>query len=368
MMRGGKYLRNRLLFGAVAAAALAAPAAAATLVLGSYPDSLIVFDEGRGAVTGTVKLESGLPTSMQLSDDGKLIYVTTITTAGIEVIDAATRRVVNSFSLNRGNTRYRFSGGAPDPTGRYFYTMLTKIEKGLDRYTVGKQQYAVIDLQEQKVVRTADIAPEDERAGGGRGTFKVSPDGKNLYIFGQKILVLDIEELKVVDRIDLAKPEGTALENVGFGGALEAIRTDGQYAALFNAADPYVHNKVFGIARFDLDSRRFDFTPIGPAPETMAGLQVTPDGKTAYTVVTTGQYGNKRCEFWRFDLADNTVTGKSEFQCRSRFRFGMSADGRKLYIYGASYDIEVYDARTFRLEKTWDLDRDTTGAGMVVVS
>lgn len=356
-----------VLLGAAAVATLAAPATGATLLLGSYPDSLVVFDERREAVTGKVTLATGLPTNMQVSDDGKLVYVTTITTAGIEVIDAATRQVVNSFSLNRGNARYRFSGGAPDPTGRYFYTILTKIERGLDRYTVSKPQYAVVDLQEQRIVRSVDVAPEDER-GGGRGAFKVSPDGKNLYIFGQKILVVDIDELKVVERIDLAKPEGTALENVGFGGALETIAVDGQHAALFNATDPYIHNKVFGIARFDLNNRRFDFTPIGPAPEAMAGLQVTPDGRTAYTVVTTGRLGNKRCEFWRFDLSNNRVQGKAEFQCRSRFRFGLSGDGRKLYIYGASYDIEVYDARTFRLEKTWDLDHDTTGAGMVIVS
>ena len=366
-MRRPVFLSSfRLALGA-AAAVLATPVAAATLFLGSYPDSLLVFDERRGAVTGKVKLESGLPTSMQLSPDGKLIYVTTITTSGIEVIDTATRQVVKSVSLNRGNTKYRFSGGVPDPTGRYFYTMLTRIDKGLDRYTVGDLQYAVIDLEEQRVVRTADVEEKDERLGGGRGAFKMSSDGKYLYVFGRKILVVDTEELKVVDRIDLAKPEGTALENAGLGGTLDTIEVAGEHAALFNASDPYIHNKVFGIARFDLDTRRFDFTPIGPAPEAMAGLQVTPDGKTAYTVATTGKYGNKRCEFWRFDLADNRVLDKAEFECRSRFRFGLSGDGRKLYIYGASYDIEVYDARTLKYERTWDLAHDTTGAGMVMV-
>lgn len=358
---------SRLLLGAVALCLTAGPGAAATLLMGSYPDSIIVFDEGRRAVTGSVTLKTGLPTSMQMSDDGRFVYVTTITTSGIEVIDAASRRVVNSFSLNTGNTRYRFSGGAPDPTGRYFYTVLTRIDKGLDRYTIGKPQYAVIDLEQQKIVRTAEVEKEDDRQNGGRGAFKVSPDGKHLYVFGRKIIVVDIEQLKAVDRIDLAKPEGTALENVGFGGSLDTVAVAGHHVALFNATDPYVHNEVFGIARFDLDSRRFDFTPIGPAPETMAGLQVTPDGRFAYTVSTTGQYGNKRCEFWRFNLADNTVLGKGEFQCRSRFRFGLSGDGRKLYIYGASYDIEVYDAQTFKLERTWDLEKDTTGAGMVIL-
>ncbi|MBH1991619.1 MAG: hypothetical protein I8H86_01895 [Sphingomonadaceae bacterium] len=360
-------IRLMLATGLAALAALPAPAPAATLFMGSYPDSLLVFEEGKAAVTGTIKLETGLPTSMQLSDDGKRIYVTTITTSGIEVIDTATRKVINKFSLNDGTTRYRFWGGTPDSTGRYFYTVLSKFDKGVDRYTVSKPMYGVIDLKLQKVVRTAAIDKEDERAGGFRAGYKVSQDGKFLYAFGEKVLIIDLATLKVLDRIDLAKPEGTGMENVGFGGTLDAIRTPGQYVSLFNATDPYIHNKMFGMARFDLATRQFDFTPIGPAPEAMAGLEVTPDGKEAYTVVTNGKLGNKRCEFWRFDMTTNAVLAKSEFPCRSRFRLGMSMDGAKLYIYGASYDVEVYDSKTLKHEVTWDLGYDTTGAGMVAV-
>lgn len=358
----------RFLTIGLAALGIAGSASASTLFLGSYPDTLLVFDEARGVVKSQIKLASGLPTSMQMSEDGKRIYVTTITTSGIEVIDTATHKVINQFSLNDGATRWRISGGVADPTGRYFYTSGTKIEKGIDRYTISKPLYIVVDLQEKTVSRTQEVAEEDSRGGGGRGgAYKVSRDGKSLYMFGDKVRILDLATLKVTDRIDLAKPEGTGLEEVGFGGQLDNQRSPGQYVSLFNASDPYIHNKMFGIARFDLETRQFDFTPIGPAPDAMAGLQVAPNGSEAYTVVTNGKLGNKRCEFWRFDLKTNVVLQKTEFQCRSRFRFGMSGNGAKLYIYGASYDIEVYDAKTLKLEKTWDLGYDTTGAGMVVV-
>ncbi|WP_241241957.1 hypothetical protein [Sphingobium algorifonticola] len=365
--------RRKLAAGLCAVAtslvALSAPAQAGTLFMGSYPNAMIVFDESKGAVTSEIKLETGLPTSMRLSNDGKYIYTTTITTSGIEVIDVATRKVVNKFSLNTPTTRYRFNGGVPDPTGRYFYTIATQMDKEIDRYIVGKPRYAVIDLQQKKIVRTAEIEAQDEPGpnGGWRTTFMVSDDGKSLYLFRDKVFVINVADLKVVDRIDLSKPETTGMENVGFGGGVEAIRTPGQYVSLFNAADPYVHNKIFGVARFDLAKRAFAFTPIGPAPASMAGLQVTPDGKDAYTVVTNGTLGNKRCEIWRFDMATTTLVDKAEFECRSRFQFGMSQDAKKLYIYGASYDVEVYDAKTLKLEQTWDLGNDTTGAGMVVV-
>jgi 6-phosphogluconolactonase (cycloisomerase 2 family) len=123
---------------------------------------------------------------------------------------------------------------------------------------------------------------------------------------------------------------------------------------------------VFGLARFDLSTRQMDFTEVGPAPEGIAGLEVTPDKKLAYTVVANGKHGNKRCEFWAFDLTTDRITQKEEVPCRTRFTLGISTDGKKLYIYGAGFEIEVYDAKTLKYEKTWNLNVDVTYAGIVV--
>jgi DNA-binding beta-propeller fold protein YncE len=342
------------------------PALGSTLFLGGYPDKIVLFDEGTGTTTEKIKLDTGLPISMRLSNDKKKLYITTLTTGGIEVMDVATKRIINKFSLNDGNTKYRFTGGVPDPTGRYFYTIAAKMEKQIDRYKIGKPQYIVVDLQLKKIVRSADLAPEDDLPNYSRGALALSEDGKSLYLFRDKIAVIDTATLKVVQHIDLAKPEMAGMENVSFGGGVQTQQSNSQFVSLFNSADPYVHNKVFGVARLDLATREFNFTPIGPAPASMSGLEISPDGKEGYTAVSNLTLGNKRCEFWRFDLTTNKVIGKAEFECRSRFQFGMSGDGQKLYIYGASFDIEVYDAKTLKLEKTWDLGNDATMAGMVI--
>ena len=339
--------------------------------MGAYPDSIIVFDEGKGQVVDRVKLTTGLPTSMRLSLDRKKIYVTTNDHSGLEVIDVATHQVTNHFVLNTPTKRYRFNGGVPDPQDKVFYTVTTEMNKLSDRYEIGKLQYTMIDLAQQKVVKTVDIAHEDESANGGyygRAGFEVSPDGKYLYQFRDKVVILSTDDFKVVDRIDLAKPDFAEMENVGFGGLLDSISEPGKHISLFNSADPIVHNRTFGIARFDLSTRRVDFTPIGPAPAGMAGLQVAPDKKNAYTVITNGAQGNKRCEFWAFDLGTNRITQTAEVPCRSRFSFGMAGDGKKLYFYGAGFEIEVYDAVTLKHERTWDLNNDITGAGMIVLN
>lgn len=359
-----KKLRIGVIAAALAAAASLHPLHAETMVLGGYPDQLMLVDEASGQVEERVTLATGLPTSMHLSNDRERIYVTTITTSGIEVFDTATHRIINSFSLNTPTTRYRFSGGVPDPTGRYFYIMGMRIDKLLDSYRISELQYMVVDLEQQKVVRSVDVAPED-RGPSYRSRLALSPDGRTLYVFKDKVIVLETETLEVVDRIDLAKPDFPGMQDVSVSGSLETLASPNEYVSVFNAVDPYIQNKVFGIARFDLQSRHFSFSPIGPAPDSMAGLQVAPDGKNAYTVAVNGERGSARCEFWHFDLTSNIAVNNAAFPCRSRFFFGMSPNGEKLYIYGAGFDVAVYDAKTLQPAGDWELTNDATMAGML---
>ena len=343
---------------------------AATLFMGAYPNSVLVFDETKGQIIDRIPLTTGLPTSIKLSFDKKLLYVTTNDHSGIEVIDVASRKVINHFVLNSATKRYRFTGGTPDPQGKVFYAVTTEIDKLADHFEVGKPKYTVIDLVDQKIAKTVDIAREDESANGGgfgRGGFEISPDGKYLYQFRDKVVILNTSDFKVVDRLDLSKPDLPGMENIGFGGTLDSINTAGHHVSVFNSSDPYVHNRVFGIADFNLDTRQVSYTPIGPSPTAMTGLHVAPDKKDAYTVISNGMHGNKRCEFWHFDLTSDKIVNTQEFSCKTRFSFGMSGDGRKLYIYGASFEIEVYDAATLKYEKTWDLNNDITMAGLVMV-
>ena len=362
---------KRLLSVLTVLTSFSAVAPAATLFLGAYPDSIIVFDEAKGQIVDRIHLDTGLPTSMRLSQDRKKIYVTTNDHSGVEVLDVATHKVINRFVLNTPTKRYRFNGGVPDPQDKLFYTVTTEMNKLNDRYEIGKPKYTVIDLEQQKIVRTADIAREDENANAayyGRAGFEISPDGKYLYQFRDKVVILGTDDFKVADRVELAKPDLPGMENVGFGGLLDSISEPGQHISLFNSADPIVHNRIFGIARFDLSTRQVNFTPIGPAPEGMAGLQVAPDKKNAYTVIANGAHGKKRCEFWAFDLGTNHINQTAEVACRSRFSFGMAGNGRKLYFYGAGFEIEVYDAVTLKYERTWDLTNDVPSAGMIVIN
>src|SRR5580700_3590789 len=343
----------------------AAAASAGTLYIPAYPAAVLVFDEAKGQIVNRIPLHTGTPMSIRMAPDHKKIYVTTIDHNGIEVIDVASSKVINNFELDAPTKQYRFRGGAVDPDGKLFYTVTREIDKLPEHFEVGKGKYTVIDLAQQKIVKTVEMPLEDDRTN--RLSFEVSPDGKYLYQFGPKIKILQTSDFKMVDTLDLAQPDFGAMDNVHLGSDLDLISQPGMHTSVFNSSDPIVHNRVFGLAHLDLATRQVDYNPIGPAPTGMAGLQVTPDKKTAYTVVTNGANGNKRCEFWRFDLTSDRLTQKEEVPCRTRFSFGMSSDGKKLYIYGAGFEIEVYDAATLKLEKTWNLENDVTYAGIAVL-
>ena len=45
----------------------------------------------------------------------------------------------------------------------------------------------------------------------------------------------------------------------------------------------------------------------------------------------------------------------------------MSSDGKELYIYGAGFQIERYDAATLKLKSVTDLHNDVTMAGLIVI-
>lgn len=349
---------------------LYAAAHAGTIFLPGYPDRILVIDEASGQIVDKIQSEIGIPTGVTRSYDRKKIYVTSNDNDGVEIVDIATHKVLDHFKLNTNNRKFRINGVAPDPDDKVLYTVVREVVKQADRYQIGKLQYGVIDLAQHKIVRTADMSAEDQDANDsyyGRSPFHVSPDGKYIYQFRDKVVILNTSDFRVVDRIDLAKPDFPDLADVSMGAGLDTLDERGAFVSIFNADDPIVHRKLFGIARFDLNSRDFHFTEIGPAPAGMIGLQVAPDRKTGYSVVLNGEHGNRRCEFWAFDLEKSERTMAQEFPCRPRFNFGISSDGKELYLFGAGFELEVWNAATLKPERTIDLHDDVTMGGIIVV-
>jgi len=348
------------------ALALESTAFAGSLYMGAWPKTVLVVDEATRKVVDKIETKTGIPRTLQLSADRKKLYVATGDKNGIEVIDLATRKVLSSFVLDDGNTRVRFNGFQPDPKDEVIYTVITTATKQLDRWEIGQPKFAVIDIKQQKIIKQVDYPKEEANAFARFANFRISPDGKFLYQFRDQIYIWDTDTFKLVEKIDLSKPTYPGMMNIGFGGNIDSIDEPGYHTSIFNATDPVVKRRTFGIVRFDLTKRTFDFKPVGPQTGGMMGLQIAPDKKNGFTVSSQGGQGNRRTEFWRLDLSTGSIVKTQEFPGRSRFNFALSTDGKELYIYGAGYELDIYDAQTMQKKQTVDLNTDVT-TGMVAL-
>jgi hypothetical protein len=342
------------------------PAPGAMIYVGALPGQVLMIDEAQEKVVDRIPLQTGVARNLAPSFDRKKIYVHTARQSGIEVLDLAARKIVNHFILNEGNRTVRLRGVAPDPQDRFLYATFTVAVKQADRFEFEKPKFAVIDLAQKKITKTVDFPKDEDPRFGLRGDYRVSPDGKYLYVFEDNVQIFDTNDFKLVEKIELSKPLYPGMETIRLGLRDDPHDEPGIVTSVFNATDPIVHRSIFGIGRVDLAQRSFDFTPVGPAAAGMMGLQLAPDRKTGYAVVFFGSGGDRRTEFWVFDMGTRKVVKQVEFGGPINFRFSVSGDGRQLYAYGSAPIIECYDTATLKLRKTIEVNADLT-TGMVVI-
>lgn len=379
-MRSGRRLTLRsvlwsLILGLLAVV-VAAPAGAAEdqqlIYLASWPHQILIFDAVQEKIIDTINLDTDVAQGLILSPDKKKLYATTIRDNSIVTVDLATRKVLGKFTLDSGNKSVRMIGLAPEPSGKFLYSIVTTITKAIDHYDIEPAKLAAIDLETHQIVRSVDFPKEESLVGVWRPQMKFSPDGKYFYLFLNNILIFDTQSLKLAKKIDLADPSVPGFSNVIFNPVEEEAAEDpneepGKLTNVFISSDPYVHRAVFGIARIDLTTLTFDFTPVAPATTlSMTPLLLTPDHQIGYTTAINGNPGNRRCEFWAFDMKTRKLINTKEFDGRNRFSFSLSADGKKVFIYGAGYEISVYDAKTFTLRNTVTLPGDMTSNFVVM--
>jgi DNA-binding beta-propeller fold protein YncE len=362
-------MQRRDFLGALAAAPLAAQTPSAKkgmLYVGAWQKKIIVIDEAAQKVAGEVELKYDVPRSLMLSEDKKKIIVHSMKDCGFEFVDIATKKVEHSFVLNEGGKRYRPNGFAITPDDKKLYTTFYMTEKKIDRFEVGKTKWGIIDIASGKLEKEIDVPKEMEGRGGRGGGLRFSPDGKFLYSFRDNVYIYDPATLKEVDKIELSKPMFPGMERVNVGPGDDPYEERGTVLGFFNSTDPIVHRSVFGFARFDLTKRTFDFTPVGPSTGGMMGMRLTPDRKFAYTVAFNGMGANRRTEFWTFDVAAKKLLKTQEFDGRSRFDYSISSDGKTLYIFGAGFELESFDAATLKQTKVLDVNADMTSNMLVV--
>jgi hypothetical protein len=320
-----------------------------TLYLGVFSKKIVIIDEATGAVTGEIRLKTGMPRQMSLSHDRKRFYVMNANMEEMEVVDISSRQVLDTFRIGEGDKKVRIRSFQVDPQNRYMIFLTKTTTKLADRFEIGPPMLLQYDLKEHRVFRTIPWPKNEERE---FANILFSPDGKFLYFFSDDVLIYDTTEFKQVDKWEISRPIEQGFGRIDFG-ALDIINEEpGFFTGLFTVQDPVQNRRVMGVARVNLSEKSVDFYALGPA--TRVSFSLAPGRKRAYGLME--QVG--RHEFWTFDLENRRLQGKTEFAGRPRMELKTSSNGRILYIHEAGNTIDLYDAATYRHLRTITLDAD----------
>ncbi len=362
-------MRNLFLLTAALAVSLSAQTAASLkglMYVGTVDQKLLVINESTGEIAGEIPLD-GIPRTTVLSADKTKLHIVT-TKMQVETVDLAARKVISSFPLSDGRSSPRmtrgaggrnFSGIAVDPSGRYLYMTISLTVKEIDQYRTDPPQWVMVDLQDKKIAKSMPFPKGYDQGFGFAATYKISPDGKLLYVFDDDIVVFDLATMKELDRIALAKPEFPGASPYRLQASDDPNDLPDEVTSIFTSVDPIVHKETLGMAKINLNTRKVDYQPIAPAFP-MVGFNLTPDRKTGYSLMINRTGGNREAEWWVWDIASQRVVKKVPVPARISFRFGMSSDGKTLFLYGAGSSIEFFDANTLQSTKMLYLDKDTT--------
>jgi hypothetical protein len=324
------------------------------LYVGTYSKEIQIYDEATGRRAGEIKLTTGIPRTLILSQNRARFYVLDASFEKVEVVDIATRRSISSFTLSDGNrhARIRRRGGLQvDPLERFLVLAVGTATKLRDRWDVGEVVLQVYDLTQRKVTRTIPWPGGEPRE---NMTMRFSPDGRFLYFFGDEVVILETENFTRVDTWSLSRPVEQGFGRLTLGSVDDINDEPGFFTGLFTVEDPVQNRRIMGLGRVDLAAKSFDFTPIGPpAPLSFA---LAPNQKRGYALLQEIE----RYELWVFDMEQKKRVRRAEFEGRPRMSLCVSSNGEVLYVFLAGATIEVYDAETLTHLRNVEIDADQT--------
>jgi hypothetical protein len=325
-----------------------------TIYLGSYARRIAVIDEATEKLAAEIPLQTGLMWAMRLSADATRFYVQSADQERFEVVDVASRKTIDTFTLSEGDRHVRVLAFDVDPQNRFLVVVARAATKLIDRFEIGAPTFIQYDLKEHKVVRTVAWATDPEPQYYYL-QLRFSPDGKLLYVFANEIVVYNAATLSKVDAWDLSLPNEPAVGRFDLSSMDETNDEPGYFTALFTVRDPVQKRRMLVVGRVDLGRKSIDFFPLGPAPEQAeVSFALAGDRKHGYMLLQDiGRY-----ELWTIDMPGRKFQSKVTFDARPRMALRSSSNGRLLYIYEAGNTIDLYEAEGFKYLRRITLDAD----------
>src|SRR5262245_11290834 len=125
-----------------------------TLFMTARPGRILVADEGTFKVTGEIplpKTRPGLPYPLVLSEDHKRFFSFGINMEDVDVVDIATRKVVDTFRFSEGNKKVRVDGNqGVGSYGNLVALPIRSATKLVDRFEISPKTLVEYDIEHKK--------------------------------------------------------------------------------------------------------------------------------------------------------------------------------------------------------------------------
>lgn len=191
------HLARLALAGASLLLATGMAAAAPKAYVGNFADSTVsAIDTGTGKVVATIPVATG-PHGMQITEDGRTVFVAGDGSSSVSVIDTATDKVTKTIDVGKS------------PNG----ISLTPDDKQLLVTVNGDDKVLFLDAKTQAPLGSVAVKKPH--------TVSITPDGKIAYVTSQEpgnfaLVVLDVAKRAVVRTVPLEKTPRDA--EFGFDG------------------------------------------------------------------------------------------------------------------------------------------------------
>ncbi len=156
-----------------------------------------------------MQLRYGAVTNVFGSDrtpDSRRFFFVTDRMEAVEVVDIASRTVVDEVKLSSPERRVRMYGAAPDAAGKVLFITVDAVGMEVDRFLPENVDVVRYDLESHRVARQLPASSRRSTAMFLPPQLRSAPDGKTLYVVSQNIYVIDVETHQIVETIDLTKP------------------------------------------------------------------------------------------------------------------------------------------------------------------
>ncbi|HZW37357.1 MAG TPA: hypothetical protein VFF01_10475 [Candidatus Deferrimicrobiaceae bacterium] len=337
-----------LLGAALLLGAARGPASAKDIILqGMLHNRFNILDGDKDEIVGTIAT-NGMKVTAFTWDPKDLDKVFCVTDWGqqIEQLDLASRRVVRTFRLGRGDVKVRTLDIEIHPAHTNLLYALSLRQKWLaDEILDMTPVVMVYDLAAGKVVKEIEVP---------RGCTNLffGDDGSEFYITGRDVFVYDPMTGKQVNFLGLCHPTMTGVDPQISLNIWRQHDQSGMAMILVGSLATANNLPYQGYYTIDLRKRSTEgsmnlVTDIGPLYNQFSAV-VSPDRKYYYTVLNKVE---KR------DFATNRLLATADVD-KSYYTIQISSDGKKVYLGGGGDSILIYDTSTMKLLKKIDTPGD----------